>query len=141
VRRALRVLQGFGAAAGAITAMAIVRDLFTGRGASTMFCRLMLITGIAPVLAPAIGGFVMSVTGWRGIFLVLAGTSLTVVSACAWALPETLAVEARIPARPRVMLSTVGRLLRDRISMGALLTQPLMLSASLSYVRGLSFIL
>ncbi|HLS64519.1 MAG TPA: multidrug effflux MFS transporter [Ruania sp.] len=138
---ALRVLQGFGAAAGAITAMAIVRDLFTGRGASTMFSRLMLITGIAPVLAPAVGGFLMSVTGWRGIFLVLAGTSLTVVSACAWALPETLAVEARIPARPRVMLGTVGRLLRDRIYMGALLTQALMFSASFSYVSGMSFIL
>lgn len=141
VLMALRVLQGFGAAAGAITAMAIVRDLFSGRGASTMFSRLMLVTGIAPVLAPAVGGFLMSFTGWRGIFLVLAATSLVVVIVCAVALPETLPAHARIPARPRAMARTIGTLLRDRIYIGALLTQALMFSASFSYVSGMSFIL
>lgn len=141
VLMALRVLQGFGAAAGAITAMAIVRDLFTGRGASTMFSRLMLVTGIAPVLAPAVGGFMMSFTGWRAIFLVLAAASLLVVVACALALPETLPVQARIPARPRAMVGTIGTLLRDRIYIGALLTQALMFAASFSYVSGMSFIL
>ncbi|QGH69435.1 multidrug effflux MFS transporter [Pseudactinotalea sp. HY158] len=141
VLMALRVLQGFGAASGAIIALAIVRDLFVGRGASTMLSRLVLVTGIAPVLAPAVGGFMLSFTGWRGIFLVLAAVSLVVIVLCGLALPETLPPERRIPAAPRAMASTVGILVRDRIYVGALLTQALMFAASFSYVSGMSFIL
>lgn len=141
VLTALRVLQGFGAAAGAITAMVIVRDLFVGRGASTMFSRLVLVTGIAPVIAPALGGFMLSFTGWRGIFGVLAATSLVVMTVCAWALPETLPREGRVPARPRVLGGALAMLVRDRIYVGALLTQALMFSASFSYVSGMPFIL
>src|SRR5699024_1619857 len=103
VLMALRVLQGFGAAARAITSMAIVRDLFAGRGASTMFSRLMLVTGVAPVISPALGGFLMTFTGWRGIFAALAIASTLVVVVCSTLLPETLPPESRIPARPRVM--------------------------------------
>ncbi len=138
---ALRVLQGFGAASGAIIAMAIVRDLFVGRGASTMLSRLVLVTGIAPVLAPAVGGFMLGFTGWRGIFLVLASVSLVVIVLCGFALPETLPPERRIPAAPRAMAATVGGLLRDRVYVGALLTQAFMFAASFSYVSGMAFIL
>ena len=53
---ALRVLQGLGAAAGAVIAMAIVRDLYTGRAAATLLSRLILVMGVAPVIAPTLGG-------------------------------------------------------------------------------------
>src|SRR3954468_15504637 len=53
---ALRVLQGVGTAAGAVVAIAIVRDLYVGRAAATMLSRLFLVLGAAPVLAPTIGG-------------------------------------------------------------------------------------
>lgn len=141
VLMALRVLQGFGAAAGAITSMAIVRDLFAGRGASTMFSRLMLVTGVAPVISPALGGFLMTFTGWRGIFAALAIASTLVVVVCSTLLPETLPPQWRIPARPRVMARSIGVLLSDRVYAGALLTQALMFAASFSYVSGMSFIL
>ena len=66
------MLQGVGAAAGAVVAMAIVRDLFDGRAAATLFSRLMLVLGVAPVLAPTIGGELLRFTSWRGVFAVLA---------------------------------------------------------------------
>ena len=61
-----RLLQGLSAAAVAVVSMAIVRDLFSGSAAATLLSRLMLVTGIAPVLAPSIGGLVLGVTSWRG---------------------------------------------------------------------------
>src|SRR3954468_20232977 len=69
---ALRVLQGVGTAAGAVIAIAIVRDLYDGRAAATMLSRLFLVLGAAPVLAPTIGGELLRYTSWRGIFALLA---------------------------------------------------------------------
>src|SRR3712207_9032572 len=63
--------QGVGTAAGAVVAMAVVRDLFTGRAAATMLSRLFLVLGAAPVLAPTLGGELLRFTSWRGIFAVL----------------------------------------------------------------------
>ena len=57
----LRVLQGVGTAATAVVALAIVRDLFDGRAAATMLSRLFLVMGVAPVLAPTIGGEILRV--------------------------------------------------------------------------------
>jgi MFS transporter, DHA1 family, multidrug resistance protein len=58
----LRVFQGVGAASAAVVTMAVVRDLFTGRAAATLFSRLMLVLGVAPVLAPTLGGEVLRFT-------------------------------------------------------------------------------
>ena len=77
----LRVLQGAGASAGAVIAIAVVRDLYSGRAAATMLSRLFLVIGAAPVLAPTLGGEVLRFTSWRGVFLVLAVSALA-----AWAI-------------------------------------------------------
>src|SRR3954471_23843475 len=68
----LRVLQGVGTAAAGVVALAIVRDLFDGRAAAIMLSRMFLVTGVAPVLAPTIGGELLRFTSWRGIFGILA---------------------------------------------------------------------
>src|SRR5689334_14874674 len=67
-----RLLQGLGAAAGAVIAMAIVRDLYTGRPAATLLSRLILVMGAAPVIAPSLGSWLLSFTSWRGVFAALA---------------------------------------------------------------------
>src|SRR3954454_8406446 len=71
-----RTLQGVGGAAVAVVAMAIVRDLFTGVRAAQLLSRLMLVVGVAPILAPSLGSALLSVTSWRGIFVVLAGVAV-----------------------------------------------------------------
>ena len=86
----LRFLQGVGTAAGAVVALAVVRDLYTGRAAATMLSRLFLVLGAAPVLAPTLGGELLRFTSWRGIFGVLAGYGLLLIAVGWFALRETL---------------------------------------------------
>ena len=70
---AVRIGQGISGAAVAVTAMAVVRDLFTGRRAAGLLSHLTLVIGVAPILAPSLGGLLLQLTGWRGIFGALAG--------------------------------------------------------------------
>ena len=79
--------------------MAIVRDLFVGRAAATLFSRLMLVLGVAPVLAPTIGGEVLRFTSWRGVFVVLAVLGLMLVAMAAVAPPRDASRGAPPPAR------------------------------------------
>src|SRR5215212_9124483 len=95
VLASLLVLQGVGTAAGAVIAIAIVRDLFDGRAAATMLSRLFLVLGAAPVLAPTIGGEVLRFTSWRGIFALLAVYGIVMIALGARLLPETLPPERR----------------------------------------------
>ena len=69
----LRLLQGLGGAAAIVIARAVVRDRYSGVAAARYFAILTLVNGLAPVLAPIIGGQLLRVTSWRGVFLVLTG--------------------------------------------------------------------
>jgi len=137
---ALRVLQGLGAAAGAVIAMAIVRDLYTGRAAATLLSRLILVMGTAPVLAPTLGAWVLTFTSWRGVFAVLALYSLLLLPVAARALPETLPPERRVTSGVVGTLRTYRGLLRDRTFVGLVLVAGLAMSAVMSYVSGASFV-
>jgi DHA1 family bicyclomycin/chloramphenicol resistance-like MFS transporter len=136
----LRVLQGIGAAAASVVTMAIVRDLFVGRAAATLFSRLMLVLGVAPVLAPTIGGEVLRFTSWRGVFVVLAVLGLMLVVVAAVALPETLPAVRRRPLGVRNTLRTYRGLLRDRTFLGLVLVAGLSMAGLFGYVAGSSFV-
>ena len=137
---ALRVLQGVGTAAGAVIALAVVRDLFDGRAAATMLSRLFLVMGAAPVLAPTIGGEVLRVTSWRGVFGLLALYGVVLIVAGAFALRETLPPESRGPLRFGATMSTYRGLLRDRTYVGLVLVAGLTMAGLFSYVAGSSFV-
>jgi MFS transporter, DHA1 family, multidrug resistance protein len=136
----LRLLQGLGAAAGFVVAMAIVRDLYTGRAAATLLSRLILVMGAAPVLAPTLGAWVLSFTSWRGVFAVLALYSLILIPIAARALPETLPPHRRQTSGVVGTLRTYRGLLRDRTFVGLVLVAGLAMSAVMSYVSGASFV-
>lgn len=94
-----RALAAFGASAGMVIARAVVRDLATGQSAAILMSRLMLVMGVAPILAPTVGGLVLAFGHWRFIFVILALYGAT-CSVLAWRiLPETL------PANRRIVLS------------------------------------
>ena len=137
---ALRVLQGVGAAAGAVIAIAVVRDLYDGRAAATMLSRLFLVLGAAPVLAPTLGGEILRFTSWRGVFALLAAYGLLML-AVGWAtLRETLPPERR---RSAGLLGTVrgyGGLLHDRSYVGLVLVAGLTMAGLFSYVSGSAFV-
>ena len=134
------MLQGVGAAAGAVVAMAIVRDLYAGRAAATLLSRLILVLGVAPVLAPTLGGWLLAVTSWRGVFVALVVYGLVLLPVTAMLLPETLPVERRRPAGVRSVVRTVRELLQDRAYVGLVLVAGLTFSAMFGYIAGSSFV-
>ncbi len=136
----LRVLQGAGAAAGIVVALAIIRDLYTGRPAAVLLSRLILVMGAAPIVAPALGGALLSFTSWRGVFVALALYGLVLLPVAARLLPETLPRSRRRPARVGTTLRTYRELLADRVFVGLVLTAGLAMSAMFAYIAGSSFV-
>src|SRR4051794_4147210 len=137
----LRFLQGLAGGAGMVIGRAVVRDLYSGVAAARLFSSLMLVTGLAPILAPVIGAQVLKVTDWEGIFVVLAGLSLAIVTLAAVALPETLPPARRdrgglapTPAAPPGPLT-------PRTFIGYALTAALAFGALFAYISGSSFVL
>jgi DHA1 family bicyclomycin/chloramphenicol resistance-like MFS transporter len=136
-----RAIQGLGNAAVAVVSMAMVRDLFAGSAAATMLSRLMLVMGLAPVLAPTLGGFILQLTSWRGVFVILAVAGLLMVTLASVALRETLPEERRRPLALGPILGTYRALLRDRTFVGLVLISGLMFATLFSYIGGSSFVL
>lgn len=136
----LRVLQGLGAAAAAVVAMAIVRDLFTGLDAAKLLSRLMLVMGAAPILAPTLGGIVLGWTSWRGVFVVLALIGVAMITVTVLALPETLPAARRRNGGVVGTIRDYGRLFTDRAYLGLILVAGLAMAALFAYVSGSSFV-
>jgi DHA1 family bicyclomycin/chloramphenicol resistance-like MFS transporter len=137
----LRTLQGVGAAAAMVVAMAVVRDLFTGRAAATILSRLMLVMGAAPILAPSIGAAVLLTGSWRGVFAVLAVLGVALLLVAIFLLKETLPPERRRTGAFRPVLSTYRTLVTDPQFVVLTLVAALGMSALFSYVSGSSFVL
>jgi DHA1 family bicyclomycin/chloramphenicol resistance-like MFS transporter len=123
-----------------VVALAIVRDLFEGRAAATMLSRLFLVMGVAPVLAPTIGGELLRFTNWRGVFAVLAVYGLAVLALGWFGLRETLPPERRRSGGIGGTLRTYGALFRDRTYVGLILVAGLTMAALFTYVSGSSFV-
>ncbi len=111
-----RIIQSLGGAACAVTSRAVVRDLYRGAEASRINSRLVLIMGIAPILAPLLGGALLSLGGWRSIFLVLAALGALTFAAVGVRLPETAPARLAGAASPAAGASTglLAALLSDR---------------------------
>ncbi|MFF7180782.1 Bcr/CflA family multidrug efflux MFS transporter [Streptomyces sp. NPDC008121] len=137
---AFRLLQGLAGAAGIVIARAVVRDLYDGVEMARFFSTLMLISGVAPIIAPLIGGQILRVTEWRGVFHVLAviGVLLTVV---VWRfLGETLPPERRHSGGVGEALRTMRGLLADRVFTGYMLAGGLAFAALFAYISASPFV-
>jgi DHA1 family bicyclomycin/chloramphenicol resistance-like MFS transporter len=138
---AARVVQGLAGSAGIVIARAVVRDLYDGLQMARFFSTLLLISSIAPIVAPIIGGQVLRFTEWRGIFVVLAliGVALTVL---VWRrLPETLAPSRRQIGGVSETLWIMRGLFADRIFTGYLLTNGFAYGALFSYIAAAPFVI
>lgn len=139
---AARFLQGFTASAGLVLSRAIVRDVFTGRELSKFFSLLMVITAVAPMVAPMTGGAILLLpfATWHTIFHVLMIIGFLLVLLIALRLKETLPLEKRIPSSIGTSVKTMGSLLKDRSFMGYALTVGFIHGGSFAYVSGTPFV-
>ena len=136
-----RTLQGLAGAAVAVVVMAVVRDLFTGIRAAQLLSRLILVLGVAPILAPSFGSALLNITSWRGIFVVLAVAAVG-LWVLAWrALPETLPTVRRQPASVGGSLRAYGRLFTDPMFLVMVAVAGLMFATLFAYIAGAPFLL
>ncbi|MEU8676055.1 multidrug effflux MFS transporter [Streptomyces sp. NPDC048560] len=135
-----RLLQGLAGAAGIVISRAVVRDLYDGVEMAKFFSTLMLISGVAPVIAPVIGGQVLRFTDWRGIFVVLTGVGI-VLTLVVWKwLHETLPPEERHTGGVGEALRTMRGLLADRVFTGYMIAGSLAFAALFAYVSASPFV-
>src|SRR5262249_35060773 len=137
----LRFVQGFGGAAGLVIARAVVRDMYDGVAAARYFSMLMVVNGLAPMLAPMLGSEIMRYGSWTGAFAVLAGYGLILLLGTVFGLPETLPPERRRSGRLTDTVRTFGRLSRDRAFVGYAVCGGPVFAAMFAYISGTPFIL
>ncbi len=142
-----RLLQGVGAAVGVAVSRALVRDLFTGDASARIMNLIGLIMGFAPALAPTLGGFLLELTGWQSIFVVMLVGGAMVLATIQWSMAETVVPDPS-RFRPRALVRSYRALLGDRYFLlasfiigggtGALFTQATVLPFILMARAGLS---
>lgn len=137
---AARVLMGIGAAAGGVVAMAIVRDLFGGRRLVVMLSRLALVSGVAPVVAPLIGSWLLGVMPWQGIFIVLAVYGAVMLVSALVLIPETLPRERRQERGATTVWQRYRSVLSDRVFVGVLIIGGMTFSGLFSYLSASPFL-
>ncbi len=135
-----RFLQAFGACAGLVISRAMVRDLFDPQQAVRVFSALMLVFGVAPILAPLIGGYLLVWFGWQAIFAALAAFGLACLAAIALLLPETHKAENVQPLSLKPVLAGYGRLLVHREFVGYTLTSGFSMAGMFAYIAGSPFV-
>ncbi|MFD0368598.1 multidrug effflux MFS transporter [Streptomyces sp. NPDC127114] len=135
-----RLAQGLAGAAGIVIARAVVRDLYDGVDMARFFSTLMLISGVAPIVAPLIGGQILRITDWRGVFHVLTAVGV-VLTLVVWRfLHETLPPERRHAGGVGEALRTMRGLLADRVFTGYVLAGGLAFAVLFAYISASPFV-
>ena len=138
---AARFVQSLGAAAATVLSRAIVRDLFEGRAMTQFLSTLMLVNGLAPVVAPAIGGQLLTVASWRAIFVVLGVVGALALLVVVPGLPESLPRGRRSPPHLRATVRSYAVLCRDASYLRYVVAGALMFASMFAYISGSSFVL
>ncbi|MEI6160692.1 MAG: Bcr/CflA family efflux MFS transporter, partial [Roseococcus sp.] len=137
---ALRLLQALAGCAGMVISRAVVRDVSDVLDPVRLMGQLMLVMGVAPILAPLMGGYIAAWFGWRAIFWALALIGLTALLLCAFLLGETLPEARRRRVSFFEVLRSYASLLADRRFMGAALASGFAISGMFAYIAGSPFV-
>ena len=129
-----RVLQGIGAAAARVIAVSIVRDRYAGREMARVMSFAMMVFMVVPVLAPAFGGLIMALAGWRSIFAVMAALSVAVGLWFYVRMPETLHPEFRRPLSVRSIVDAARICVTNREAVGYSLAIGLMFAMLMGFI-------
>jgi MFS transporter, DHA1 family, multidrug resistance protein len=137
----LRLVQGAAGAAGIVIGRAVIADLYAGKAAAAFFSAVASINGLAPILAPVIGGQILRVGTWRTVFWVLAGIGLVLMVLSFLIVRETLPAQRRSGGGLPATLAAFATLLRDRGYVGSVLAGSLVTAAMFGYISASPFVL
>ena len=133
-----RFVMGFAGASGIVVAKAIARDVCEGPELTRFFALLMMVNGLAPIIAPVIGGQILLFTTWRGVFVTLVAIGLVLLLATL-VYKETLSPEKRL-AGIRASFAKFPQLLKNRYFLGHCLLQCFVFGGFFAYLSGSSFV-
>jgi DHA1 family bicyclomycin/chloramphenicol resistance-like MFS transporter len=138
---ALRFAQGLLGAVGIVVARAVVRDTSDATTAARSFATLMLVSGVAPIVAPVLGGQLLRVTSWRGVFVALAVYGTLAGLAVLLVVRESLPATRRRAGSAAATLASFRVLLGDRRVVACVLAAGLLFAAMFAYISGSTFVL
>ena len=134
-----RFVQALGGCAGMVLSRAIVSDKCDPVASAKVFSQLMLVMGLAPILAPMLGGVLVNVAGWQSIFLTLGLFSAACLLAVSLGLPESMPED--MPRQPLSgALRQYLRLLADRVFLGHAVTGGIAIAGMFAYIAGSPFV-
>lgn len=136
-----RFAQGFTAAAGIVISRAATRDLYSGKELTKFVALLAMVMGVAPILAPIIGGIILKWANWQTIFYMLALIGAIMFFAVFFLLPETLSEEKRTKGNIFAIVASFGALFKDRIFIGIAFSQSFISMGMFAYIAASPFVL
>src|SRR6478752_5293073 len=137
-----RFLQGASGGGGIVLARAIAADVARGVAAARLFSLFMTVSSVAPIIAPVIGGIMLTITGtWQPMFYLLAIVCVALAAVSWWAIPETLPAQRRHRGGLRDTGRAFVQLMRDRVFVGYALTVAFAYASLFGYISGSSFAL
>lgn len=136
-----RFIQGVAGAVGIVVSKACARDLFAGTELTKFFAMMMLVNGLAPILAPVLGGQLLTFFPWRGIFGFLAIFGVIMFILVTLGLKETLPDSRKQTGGAKEVLKTFGTLMKDKTFVGYALISGFAMGGMFAYISGSSFVL
>lgn len=136
----LRFIQGFTGGAGAVISRAIASDMYRGNELTKFLALLMLVNGVAPVIAPALGGLILSFAVWRMVFVILTLFGVLMVLGSLFKVPESLSVENRDSSGVNVIFSNFKSLLTTPRFVLPMLIQGVTFIMLFSYISASPFL-
>lgn len=136
----LRFVQALGGCSAMVISRAIVRDLFDERDSARVLSMLMLVMGVAPILAPVLGGWLLTHGGWHAIFVVLGAFGVLNLASVWLTLGESLPPERRHRHDLITVLKVYAMLLRDRPFMRFALSGGIAIAGMFAYIAGSPYV-
>jgi MFS transporter, DHA1 family, multidrug resistance protein len=136
-----RFIQGLAGSGGIVLSRAIACDLYSGPELTKFFSLLMLINGIAPIFSPVLGGQILILSDWKGIFFALGLFSIILTLAVIFGMKESLPKEQRSAGSLKATFATFSRLFSDRSFVGYTLVQGFIIAGLFAYIAGSPFVL
>lgn len=136
----MRVIMALGGCVGMVVSRAVVRDVFPVSETAKIFSTLMLIVGVAPILAPTFGSWILTVSTWRTIFYALSGFGLILILAVYFYLPESGKINSTLPLKAKTILKDYKIVFTENSFLYFALASSIGMGGMFAYISGSSFV-